>query len=144
MQLAEAIQDSARRAAIVAEAMVEVEAELGERGGVSGVAFRQGFKAVQKLRPQLFEQNIDVMLPRLAAVMDPHLEAATAQGDTHAYFLSNADSVAENLLAVTDERVAASNNRVANGIYEKLRGRAKSNVVDAMPRVGRFVVRHGA
>jgi hypothetical protein len=142
LPLAQSIQDPVRRAAIVADAMIEVEAELEDRGGVSGVAFRQGFKAVQKLRPRLFEQNIEVMLPKLAVVTDAHLEAGTSQGDVHAYFLANADRVAEDLLAITDDRVAASSNRVANGIYDKLRSRAKSNVVDAMPRVARFVIRH--
>ena len=142
MPLAHTIQDPVRRARIVAAAMAEVDAELNERSGVSGVAFRQAFKAAQKLRPGFFEQNIDLMLPGLAAVMDPHLEAGASRGDAHAYLLEHADAVAEDLLTVTDDRVAASNNRVANGIYEKMRGRAKSNVADAMPRVARFAIQH--
>ncbi len=143
MALKDVIQDPARREAIAADALVEVEAELDERGGLTGVAMRQGFKAVQKIRPNLFESNIDKMLPNFAAAIDPHYAAGLAAGNVESHFVANADEIAEAMLTVTDTRVKQSTNKVATGVYDRLRGKAKSSVSGAMPRVARFVVKHG-
>ncbi|MDH4145731.1 MAG: hypothetical protein OEY23_11265 [Acidimicrobiia bacterium] len=142
MTLREIAEDPARRAALVRSAVVELEAELDERSGVTAMAMRAGYKTLRKLRPNLVEQNLDRLVPQFAGALDPHVEAGRRAGDVEAYLLGNADPIAEDLLAITDARAAEADNRLAVKTYEKLRPRAKSNVVDGMGRLARLVTTH--
>ena len=139
-----AVADQTRRAAMVADGIVELEAELGERSGMTAMAIRAGYKTVRKLRPRIVEDNLDRLLPRFAPVLDGHYETGLASGDLEGHFVGNAAAIAESLLATTDARAAEASNKVAVKAYEKLRPRAKDNVVDGMPRVVRLLERHVA
>jgi hypothetical protein len=142
MSLAEVLQDEGRTKALVGDGLVELEAELDARSGVSGVAIRTGYKAVTKLRPAFIENNLERLLPRFAPVIDTHLETARASGTVEQHFQANASVIAEGLLGATDARVAESTNNVANKVYAKFRPKAKENVVAAMPRLARVLARH--
>lgn len=77
-------------------------------------------------------------------MLDGHYDTGLASGNLERHFVSNAANIAESLLAVTDARAAEASNKVAVKAYEKLRPRAKGNVVDGMPRVVRLLERHVA
>jgi hypothetical protein len=138
----EAVQDPARRQAMISDGIAELEAELEERSGVTAMAMRAGYKTVRKLRPSMIESNLDRLLPMWAPVLDPHVEAGRASGDLGAHFAANAEQIAEGLLGATDRRAAEANNKVAVKAYEKLRPKAKAQVVAGMPRLARLVDRH--
>ncbi len=142
MSLSDVIADPNRKAEIIADGMRELEAEVNGLGGIKGKAVGGAFGAVQKMRPGFIEDNVERMLPMFAPAIDPHYEAGKAAGDVPAHFVNNGDAIAEDMLAVTDQRAADANNKVAVGIYEKLRKGAKGFVVAAMPRLGPFVDRH--
>jgi hypothetical protein len=140
MSLAEAVADPARRPGLVAACVAELEAELDDRSGLSAVALRTAYKAVQKLRPNLVENNLDRLLPQFAPVLDKH--ATQAGGNTAAHFQANGAAIAEDLVVVTDGYVAGTNNGAAKKVYEKLRPKAVENVLDGMPRLARLVDQH--
>jgi len=142
MPLTELLADDDRRAEIVADAIAEVEAEVDGLGGIKGKAIQAGYGGLKKIRPDMVSSNLHKLLPRMAPAMDPHVEAGQAAGDVPAHFVANADTIAEDLLAVTDARAAEANNKAAVGVYNKLRKGAKDQVVAAMPRIGQFVQRH--
>ena len=52
------------------------------------------------------------------------------------YVTARSDDVAEAMLSVTDERAERSNQKTAKKLYKKMRGSAKSNVVQAVPKLG--------
>jgi len=58
--------------------------------------------------------------------------AGTPFGD---HLAANSDAAAEALLAITDEHAASAKAPLAKA-YNALRGKAKENVADALPRVG--------
>ena len=62
--VSEVVEDPARRTAIIADGIVELEAEPDDRSGVTAMAMRAGYKALRKLRPNMVESNLDRMLPR--------------------------------------------------------------------------------
>lgn len=138
----EAIQDPARREAIVADGLRELDAELDSRSGVTAMAMRAGYKALRKLRPNIVEHNLDRLLPRWAPVLDPHVVAGRAAGDVPRHFQANADPIAEGLLGATDARAAEASNKVAVKAYQKLRPKAKDQVMAGMDRLARLVDRH--
>lgn len=143
MAIQDAIEDPTRRAVLVQDAITELEAELDERSGFSALALRTGYKAVDKLRPRMIEDNIERLLPRFAPVLDSHYGAAKASGDVEGHFRSNADQIAEALLGATDARAGEANNAIAKKAYAKLRPKAKDNVVVGMPRLARLMHKHG-
>ena len=140
--VSEVVEDPACRTAIIADGIVELEAELDDRSGVTAMAMRAGYKALRKLRPNMVESNLDRMLPRWAPVLDPYVVAGRRDGDLTGHFEAHAGEIAEGLLVVTDERAAEANNRVAVKAYEKLRPRARDQVVTGIPRLARLVDRH--
>jgi len=141
--LSDKLNNEETQAAIIADAMNEVDAEVAGLGGIKGKAIGAGYAALKRLRPDMIEVNLGKMLRPMSTRLDPHYEAGKAAGDVPAHFTTNADAIAEDLLAVTDDRVALSSNTAAVSIYNRLRKSAKGNVVDAMPRIGAFCVRHG-
>jgi len=138
----DAIADPARRAAMIADGIVELEAELDARSGVTAMAMRAGYKTLRKVRPDMIESNLQRLLPRWAPVLDPYVEAGRASGDVVGHFQANAPAIAEGLLGVTDQRAAEANNALAVKAYQKLRPKAKDQVVAGMPRLARLVETH--
>lgn len=144
MSLSELLEDPSNREAIIADAMSEVDAEVAGIGGIKGKAIGAGYQGVQKLRPGFIQSNLERLLPKFAPVLDPHVDAGRASGDLPAHFKANADTIADAMLAITDERAAGSDNKAAASIYGKLRKGAKERVVAAMPRIAAFIDRHAA
>jgi hypothetical protein len=138
----ELVQDPTRRHAMIDDGVVELEAELDERSGVTAMAMRAGYKALRKLRPNVVESNLDRLLPLWAPVLEPYVVAGRSSGDLVGHFMANADPIAEGLLGVTDQRAGEASNKVAVKAYGKLRPKAKGQVVAGMPRLARLVDRH--
>jgi hypothetical protein len=140
--VSDAIADPTRRQAMISDGITELEAELDERSGVTAMAMRAGYKTLRKLRPNMVESNLERLLPMWAPVLDPHVEAGRASGDLPGHFSSNADTIAEGLLQATDKRAGEANNGLAVKAYQKLRPKAKGQVLTGMPRLARLVDRH--
>jgi hypothetical protein len=50
--------------------------------------------------------------------------------------------VADALLSVTDSKAKGAKSSVVRGTYEKLRGSAKKNVEEAVPRLAKLLQKH--
>lgn len=142
MTLQAVAADPTRRAAVAKAGAEELSAVVSDIGGVKGIAVGAALKVVTKLRPNFVQDNVNAMLPAFATALDPHLEAGRASGDVTSHMISNADQIADDLLAITDRKANASSNTVAVQAYNKLRPSAKTHVVGAMPRVAAFVIEH--
>ena len=143
MTLTDQLSTQARRDEIVADAVAEVDLEVQSLSGLKGKAVQAGYATLNKIRPDMVTSNLHKLLPRMAPAIDPHYEQGKAAGDVPAHFVANADVIAEDLLSVTDARAAEANNKAAVSVYNKMRKGAKSQVVNAMPRIGAFVAKHG-
>ncbi|MBO3130542.1 DUF6918 family protein [Dermatophilus congolensis] len=141
--LSDVLCDSSRRDQVVAEVVSTIEQEVTGKSGISGMAFKTAFKAVQKMSPDLVRTAVDRMLPDAAEKLDPlwQEKGAVPFGD---YLLSRSDEAADALLSVTDERAARPNNAAVAKIYNTVRPKAKSHVVEALPAIGRVIEKHAA
>ena len=70
------------------------------------------------------------------------IDDAQKSGAAASYLVSNKGRVADALLAVTDARAAKSNKGTVKSMYEKLRGSAKKNVEEAVPRLAKLLEKH--
>ncbi|MFO0593051.1 MAG: hypothetical protein U0441_36250 [Polyangiaceae bacterium] len=142
MGLADALKDDTKKAAIVADCCTLVDEEVSDKGGLSGIAVKAGYAAVKGIKPGFIKHTIEHLLPEFAAQLDPLWSEAVSKGTYARHLLDNKSRVADALLAVTDARAKKSDKGMVKSTYEKLRGSAKKNVEEAVPRLGRLLEKH--
>src|SRR5262249_34564987 len=140
----QAIEDAGRKKSIVADCCTLIDEEVAGKSGLSGLAVKAGYAAVKGVKPGFIAHVVDQLLKEFADAVDPIWAEGMAQGNPTSYFQTHRSRVAEALLAVTDEKSKKAKSGVVRGTYEKLRGSAKRNVEDAVPRLGKLLEKHAA
>ena len=144
-KLAEVLNAPDRKRDVVRDCLGIIDAEVADKGGLSGMAIKAGYKAVKGVKPGFVERVVDGLLPEFADAVDPIFqEAKEADKPVKPHFVANSARVADSLLAITDGKAERSTNRVVKKTYEKLRGQAKKNVEAAVPRLGELIAKHTA
>ncbi|WP_256838420.1 DUF6918 family protein [Ornithinimicrobium faecis] len=141
--LQQTLLEPARRPAVVKTLVAVVDAEVAGKTGISGRIIKTGYAAVTKVSDGFVAKAVNKLLPGFSAALDPFWQERgdRAFADT---LVARQDEAAEALLTVTDSNVAGSNNGVVKRVYGSLRGKAKDNVIAALPRVGAAIESHAA
>jgi hypothetical protein len=142
MSLGDSISDPSKKAAIVADCCTLVDEEVSAKSGLSGLAVKAGYAAVKGIKPGFIAEVVDKLLPEFAGKIDAIWEEGKKAGNATSHFNANKSRVADALLSVTDAKSKNAKSSVVRGTYDKLRGSAKKNVEDAVPRLGRLVEKH--
>jgi hypothetical protein len=141
--LSDVLTDPLKKDQIVDECCALLDAEVGDRGGISGFAIKAGYGAVKGIRPGFVRHVVSDLLPEFASGISPMIDEALAKTTPVGKYLEqNSSRVADALLAITDAKAARAKNAVVKGAYDKLRGMAKKNVEAAVPRLGKLVEKH--
>lgn len=141
--LPDILTDDSKKQKVISDCVELIEAEVGDKGGISGLAIKAGYKAVKGIKPGFVEGAVEDMLPEFARVLDPIYQDAKEQNKPVSdFFSANASRVADALLAITDAKAQRAKNPIAKGAYEKLRGSAKKNVEAAAPRLGKMIEKY--
>ncbi|MBS2020010.1 MAG: hypothetical protein JST00_44525 [Deltaproteobacteria bacterium] len=144
MSLVDALTNEAKKPEILKDCCALIDEEVKDKGGISGLAIKAGYSAVKGIKPGFVEHAVEDLLPEFAKALDPIYADAKAQnkpvGD---FFAQNASRVADALLTITDGKASRAKSGVAKGAYEKLRGSAKKNVEQAVPRLGKLIEKYG-
>lgn len=133
-----------RKPAVTADVHALIDAEVAEKKGASGLTVRGGYAAVKKASPTVVNDAVDRLLPAFFAELEPFWQEFKASGTgTFADFLTaRGDAVAEALLSVTDDRAERSSRKAVKKVYDTMRGGAKKNVIEALPRLGALIEKH--
>ncbi len=142
--LTETLTNGTKKAAVIDDCCTLIDAEVADKGGISGMAIKAGYAAVKGIKPGFIAQVVEKLLPEFAQKLDPLWGEATKSGNPGSYLTSNRSQVADALLSVTDEKAKSSSSGVVRGTYEKLRGSAKKNVEDAVPRLAQLIQKHAS
>lgn len=144
--LKDILLDSSRRPAVVSDFEGLVDAEVSDKGGVSGAVVKTGFAAVKKIKPGIIPSAVDTLLPDFVGALEPFYGDFRAQGgnDFGAYLVGRSDEASDALLSVTDSRAERSSRDSIKKVYGKLRPNGKKNVEEALPRLGQLVDKHAA
>lgn len=144
MSLIDALTSEAKKKDVVRDTCDLIDAEVKDKGGISGLAIKAGYSAVKGIKPGFVEKAVEDMLPEFAKALDPIYSDAKSQNKPIAdFFASNVARVADALLEITDAKASRAKSGVAKGAYDKLRGSAKKNVEQAVPRLGKLIEKHG-
>jgi hypothetical protein len=143
--LTETLMQESKKKDVIRDCCELIDSEVKDKSGISGLAIKAGYSAVKGIRPGFVEKAVEDLLPEFAQALDPiYADAKSQNRSISDYFNSNAGRVADALLAITDGKAARAKSAVAKSAYEKLRGSAKKNVEQAVPRLGRLIEKHGA
>ena len=143
--LPEVLLDETKKIQVVEDCCALIDAEVKDKGGLSGLAIKAGYGAVKGIKPGFIKQAVTDMLPDFAKALDPLFQEGQGQGKTAGDFFSqNSTRAADALLAITDARAAKVKSGVVKGTYDKLRGSAKKNVEAAIPRLGKMIEKFAA
>jgi hypothetical protein len=143
MGLSDVITSEDKRAAVVSDCLELLDREVDDKGGLSGLAIKAGYKAVQGVRPGFVKAVLNDLLPQFAKAVDPiHDEAKAAGKPVADHFIAQKARVADALLAITDRRAEKTKFALMRATYDRLRGTAKTNVETAVPRLGRLIEKH--
>ena len=142
MSLADSLNDPAKKPAVIADCVQLIDEEVASKGGLSGIAVKAGYAAVKGIKPGFIKEVVTKLLGEFAEQLDPIWAEGKAKGNASAHFVGNKSRVADALLSVTDAKSKNAKSSVVRGTYEKLRGSAKKNVEDAVPRLTKLLEKH--
>jgi uncharacterized protein DUF6918 len=132
-----------KRETVIDDVLALIDAEVGDKGGISGLALKAGYGAVKGIKPGFIRGVVNDLLPEFAKSLDPFYQEATEKKKNPSeYFPQNSSRVADALLSITDARAKTAKSSVVRSTYDKLRGTAKKNVEAALPRLGKLVEKH--
>jgi hypothetical protein len=141
--LTDALTEPDKKKVIIDDCVDLLDAEVKDKGGLSGLAIKAGYSAVKGVRPGFIRQAVTDLVPEFAAALDPIWKDGKEQGKTTPeFFAANSSRVADALLAITDAKAKRAKSGLVKSTYDKLRGTAKKNVEQAVPRLGKLVEKH--
>src|SRR5208283_3760662 len=119
------LTSDAKKGVVVDDCCNLIDAEVKDKGGISGLAIKAGYHAVKGFKPGFIKHVVTDLLPEFARVLDPIYQGAAQAGrPVGDYFVGRSSDVAEALLGLTDEKARHSKNALVRGTYDKLRGTA--------------------
>ena len=143
--LTEALTGATTKSAVIEDCLSLIDAEVADKGGLTGLAIKAGYRTVQGIKPGFVRQVVTDLLPDFARALEPIYEEAKASGHgVRDHFGSNTTRVADALLTITDDKAKRSKSGMVKGTYEKLRASAKKNVEAAVPRLAAMIEKHAS
>ncbi|MSP54310.1 MAG: hypothetical protein EXR69_01685 [Myxococcales bacterium] len=140
--LKDVISDPNKRKKVVDDGVTVIEAEVSDKGGLSGLAIKAAYGTVKRIKPGFVGGALNHLLDDFAGKVDPFWNAAVEKGgDPATTFVSQGANIAEALLSITDARARAAVGPVRK-TYDQLRPQASKHVVEAMPRLAGLLKKH--
>lgn len=142
-----ALSQPGKRDAVVRDCERVLDAEVHDKGGLSGLAVKGAFAMVKKLQPDFVPRAVDGLLDDFVRAVEPFYDrwkANPAGQKLSQYFVANGSAISDALLAITDERARKNKHGTVVSAYGKLRPKGKEHVMAAMKRVGELFERHSA
>ncbi len=142
MTLSDMLNDPTTKASVVQACTGLIDQQVAAKGGVSGLAFKATYSLVKGLGPSYIPGAIDRLLPDIVTALEPMWAEGLQAGAPVQYLQQNSDRAADQVLSVTDHRIAGSNNGVVRSSYQKLRKSVKGDVAAAVPGVAKILDAH--
>jgi len=143
-QLKDKISQPESRAVIIEDACRVLDEEVAAKGGLSGAAIKAAYGIVKNIKPGFIRDVIDSLLEEFVDAVEKVHQSAGPDVSAAQAVRNNPGPLADNLLAVTDQRAERAERPVIKKTYAKLRPSAKKQVESAVPRLAGLIERHTA
>src|SRR5262245_4252559 len=140
--LVEQIGKPPKREQVIEDCVTLIDAQVKQKNFVvkSAYAMIKGIK--KKFIPEVVDALLDDWLNRLQPHYDKWAQAKTSSLPD--FLVARSDDVAEDLLKVTDDRAERTSHTTAKKMYQKMRGGAKKDVIEAIPALAKMIEKHVA
>jgi hypothetical protein len=132
--------------AVVNDALHLLDEEVAKRSGIGGMAIKAAYKLIKNVQGgRALEKAVRVLIPEFIEKVDPYYTRFQEEGQgktLEAYLRPHYDTIADELLSVTDRKVQGTDNRAVRGAYEKLRPKGRKEVVASLPALIRMMKRY--
>jgi hypothetical protein len=128
------------RQQVVSDCVELIDSQVKQKGFV----IKSAYATIKAIKKRFVPETVDGLLDEWLGKLQPHYDkwSAAKQSSFSDYVISRSDDVAEDLLAVTDERAQKTSHTTAKKMYQRMRDSAKRNVVEAIPELSRMLERH--
>jgi hypothetical protein len=144
MSLQEALKDESKKGQIIQDAIKLVDEEVASKSGISGFAVKKGYDAVKAVKPGFIPEVLNKLLPEFAAKIEPIWDEGKQKGQAAPFFQKEKSRVADALLSVTDAKIDGAKSSIVRSTYGMLRGSAKKNVEEAVPRLTKLLEKYAS
>jgi hypothetical protein len=128
------------RARLVDDCVSLIEAQVRNKGFI----IKGAYATIKAVKKSFVPEVVNALLDEWLGKLQPHYQRW--QGDKSKTFgeqlVVRSSEVAEDLLAVTDQRAERTSHTTAKKAYQKMRDTAKKNVVEAIPDLARVLEKH--
>jgi len=94
-----------KRSRLIDDALNVLDAEVDDKGGLSGIAIKTAYKFVKGVSPSFLRQVVDHLMDDFLNSLDPlYQEAVSKNVAPRKHLESNPGRVADALLSITDKR----------------------------------------
>jgi hypothetical protein len=143
MHLSHYLTAPRQRPLVVADACTLIDRQVAATSGVSGLAIRSAYRVVSSVRPGMVATAVDGLLVPFSEQLDPYYQEYLSTGVALSEILeSQRTSMAEALLAITDDRADRTSNRTVKRAYQRVRGSARHHVEAAAPGIADLITAH--
>jgi hypothetical protein len=143
--LSEVVKDPKKRRAVVDDCVLLIEAEVGDKGGLTGMAIKAAYATVKNIKPGFVGGAMNDLLDPFSDKVDPFwADCQAKKANPRQFFTQKKGEIANALLAITDVRADRSQHKMLVKTYHKLRPQAVNHIGDAMPRLADVIVKHAS
>ena len=140
------IEDPDVARSVLADGLRVLDEEVAKRSGLGGLAIKGTYKIIKNIQGgKTLEKAVGILIPAFIDKLEPYYARYQKQGAAKTwtdYLRPHYDALADELLAVTDQKVQDSDNRAVRGAYGKLRPKARKEVVASLPAMARMMERY--
>lgn len=143
--VADRLLDRDRRPEVIKDCVALVDSEVASKKGVTGMMIKGGYKAFKTMKPRIVPEAVDHLLDDFAPILDRHYEEFQAQegaSDFAGWAVQRDETIADDMLKVTDEKIERSDSGALKKIYKGLRNIAKNQVTAAVPGIASIILKY--
>ena len=134
--LRELVKDQAKRKQVIDLAIPVIDAEVSDKGGISGMAIKAAYAMTKGLAPGMIVKILDNLMDDFLDALQPFYDESQQKGvDLRQMLDARRAETANALLAITDQRAAKESGGPMLKAYQKLRPTAQKHVEAAVPRL---------
>jgi len=140
------IEDPSLMQSVLADSLRVLDEEVARRSGIGGMAIKGAYKVVKNVQGgRILEKAVRALIPEFIDKLDPYYRQFQQDGAGKAweeYLRPHYLTISDDLLSVTDRKIQGTDNRMVRGTYDKLRPKARKEVVASMPALTRMMERY--
>ena len=144
--LKEIIKDPNVSQSILTDGLRVLDEEIAKRSGIGGMAIKGAYKVIKSVQGgRTLEKAVRILMPEFIDKLDPYFVRFQEEGrgkTWEAYLRPHYDSLADDLLAVTDRKIKETDNRAIRKTYDKLRPKARKEVTASLPALARMMEKY--